>query len=66
MVESLDLEYLTTETDSPYLSPIKGAKNEPRNVKLVVEEIAKIKEMDIEEVANIIYKNTCKFFKRRL
>ena len=66
LVESLDLEYLTTETDSPYLSPIKGAKNEPRNVKLVVEEIAKIKEMDIEVVANIIYKNTCKFFKRRL
>ncbi|XRO74740.1 TatD family hydrolase [Methanocaldococcus sp. 28A] len=66
LVESLDLDYLTTETDSPYLSPIKGAKNEPKNVKLVVEEIAKIKEMDVEEVKNTIYKNTCKFFKRRL
>ncbi|XRP97159.1 TatD family hydrolase [Methanocaldococcus sp. 16A] len=66
LVESLDLDYLTTETDSPYLSPIKGTKNEPKNVKLVVEEIAKIKEMDVEEVADIIYKNTCKFFKRRL
>ncbi|XRO77089.1 TatD family hydrolase [Methanocaldococcus sp. 10A] len=66
LVESIDLDYLTTETDSPYLSLIKGAKNEPKNVKLVVEEIAKIKEMDVEEVADIIYKNTCKFFKRRL
>ncbi|ACV24575.1 TatD family hydrolase [Methanocaldococcus fervens] len=66
LVDSLDLEYLTTETDSPYLSPIKGAKNEPRNVKLVVEEIAKIKEMDVEEVKNTIYKNTCRFFRRRL
>jgi len=66
LIESLDLDYLTTETDSPYLSPIKGTKNEPRNVKLVVEEIAKIKEMDVEEVKDIIYKNACKFFKTKL
>ncbi|WP_456374498.1 TatD family hydrolase [Methanocaldococcus sp.] len=66
LVEKLDIDYLITETDSPYLSPIKGKKNEPKNVKLVVEEIAKIKEMDVEEVKKVIYKNACKFFKRRL
>ncbi len=66
LVEKLDIDYLITETDSPYLSPIKGAKNEPKNVKLVVEEIGKIKEMDVEEVKKVIYKNACKFFKRRL
>ncbi|ADG12965.1 YchF/TatD family DNA exonuclease [Methanocaldococcus infernus] len=66
LAEKLDIDYLTTETDSPYLSPIKGEKNKPENVKLVVRELAKLKEMDEEEVKDIIYKNTSKFFGRWL
>ncbi|ACX73299.1 hydrolase, TatD family [Methanocaldococcus vulcanius M7] len=66
LVKRLDLEFLTTETDSPYLSPIRGVKNEPANVKLVVKEIAKIKEEEEEEVKKTIYKNTCKFFGTRI
>ncbi|WP_456471760.1 YchF/TatD family DNA exonuclease [Methanocaldococcus sp.] len=66
LVSKLDIDYLSTETDSPYLSPFKGEKNKPENVKLVVKKIAEIKEMDVEEVKSIIYKNTSKFFNRWL
>ena len=47
------------ETDSPYLSPepLRGRRNDPRNVKYIAEKIAKVKELQIEDVAEFIYKN---------
>ncbi|WP_423792570.1 YchF/TatD family DNA exonuclease [Methanocaldococcus indicus] len=66
IVKNVDIDFLLTETDSPCLSPIKGEKNEPKNVKLVVKKIAEIKEIDEGEVKKIIYKNSCKFFKEKL
>jgi TatD DNase family protein len=52
------------ETDSPYLSPdpLRGKKNEPANVKIVGENIAKIKEISFEEVAKVTTKNFTKLF----
>ena len=47
------------ETDSPYLSPepLRGRRNDPRNVKYIAEKIAKVKELQIEDVAEFTYKN---------
>ena len=47
------------ETDSPYLSPepLRGRRNDPRNVKYIAEKIAKVKELKIEDVAEFTYKN---------
>ena len=52
------------ETDSPYLSPdpLRGKSNEPANVKIVAENIAMIKKITLEEVANITTKNFKNFF----
>jgi TatD DNase family protein len=52
------------ETDSPYLSPdpLRGESNEPANVKIVAENIAKIKEISFEEVARLTTKNFNNFF----
>jgi len=52
------------ETDAPYLSPdpLRGKSNEPANVKIVAENIALIKEIALEEVANITTKNFKNFF----
>jgi TatD DNase family protein len=52
------------ETDSPYLSPdpIRGKSNEPANVKIIAENIALIKEITLEEVANTTTKNFKNFF----
>ncbi len=66
IVDKIDIDYILTETDSPYLSPFKGEKNEPKNVKLVVKEISKIKEMELDEVKRIIYNNSVNFFREKL
>ncbi|ABR56855.1 hydrolase, TatD family [Methanococcus aeolicus Nankai-3] len=62
LVKNLELENIVVETDSPYLSPIKGEKNLPTNVIKVVEKIYDIKKEEetynYDEIVNIIYRNT--------
>ena len=52
------------ETDSPYLSPepMRGKRNDPRNVKYTAEKIASVKQMELEKIASITYENACKVF----
>jgi len=52
------------ETDSPYLSPepLRGRRNDPRNVKLTAQKIADVKGLTLEEVANITYENAMRIF----
>jgi TatD DNase family protein len=52
------------ETDSPYLTPIphRGKRNEPYMVKYIAKEIAKIKNITIDEVANQTSKTAKAFF----
>lgn len=47
------------ETDCPYLTPhpFRGNRNEPSYVKLVAEEIANLKGISYEEVAEMTTKN---------
>ena len=44
------MERLLTETDSPYMGPEKGVRNDPRSVIRGVGIIASIKEMEIVEL----------------
>lgn len=67
IAERIPLDYLITETDSPYLSPFKDKKrNEPSYVIEAVKEIAKIKEVSIEEVSEITTKNAIEIFDLKL
>lgn len=61
----IPLEHLLIETDAPYLTPhpYRGKRNEPAYVTLVAEEIARLKEISVEEVAAATTKNALKFFK---
>ncbi len=47
------------ETDCPYLSPEpnRGKRNDSRNIKYTLEKIANVKNIAIEEMANITYEN---------
>jgi TatD DNase family protein len=58
------LDRLLIETDSPYLSPhpFRGKTNEPARVKLVAEEISKIKEVPYKKIAEITTKNALHLF----
>ena len=64
VVKYVPLERMLIETDSPYLSPdpLRGKSNEPANVKIVGENIAKIKEVSFEEVAKLTSENFKNFF----
>lgn len=52
------------ETDSPYLAPepVRGTRNDSRNVKFIAEKIARVKNISVEEVAQATYKNAEKIF----
>ncbi len=63
LVEAVDLKQLLTETDAPYLSPEAGERNEPANVAITIKEIALIKRLSDEEVADAVWKNAEKLFK---
>ena len=64
VAEAVPLEKLIIETDSPYLTPHphRGEKNEPKYLCLVLEEIAKLKDMSKKHLEDVIYKNTCRLF----
>lgn len=58
-------EKILIETDSPYLSPepVRGKRNDSRNVKYIAQKIADIKEITIEQIAKQTYKNAQTIFK---
>lgn len=64
VVETIPLEHLLIETDSPYLTPepFRGKRNLPTLVEHTAAKIAEIKKISYEEVANVTCKNGMKFF----
>ena len=66
IIEMVPNDKILIETDSPYLSPepLRGKRNDPRNVKYIAKKIADVKGLTLEEVANITYSNVRKIYKR--
>ena len=64
VVEHIDLKYLLSETDSPYLTPhpYRGKENGPKYIPLIVEEISRIKNISIEDCAAQLMKNANDLF----
>ena len=60
----IGIDHLMIETDCPYLAPhpFRGKLNEPANVVYIAQEIAKLKNMEIEDVARITTFNAKKMF----
>ena len=59
IIEMVPMDKVLIETDSPYLSPepLRGRRNDPRNVKYMAKKIAEVKKITLEEVASVTYKN---------
>ena len=64
LVKITPLERLLLETDAPFLPPegLRGRRNEPLYVKNLASEIAKIKEINLDEVAQFTTANAKQFF----
>ena len=64
VIKYVPLEKMLIETDCPYLSPEpnRGKRNTSANLKYIAEKIAQIKQITVEQVADITYKNARKLF----
>jgi TatD DNase family protein len=67
VVAQTPLERLLIETDAPFLppQPQRGKRNEPAWVRLVAEQIAEVKELSLEAVAETTAANAEKVFRFR-
>ena len=65
VVKEIPLDWLVTETDSPYLTPhpYRGKENQPKYIPLIVNKISEIRGMEITEVSKVLYKNAQKLFR---
>ncbi|MCX5699425.1 MAG: TatD family hydrolase [Candidatus Omnitrophica bacterium] len=65
MVSLTPLDKLMLETDAPYLSPegFRGQRNEPARIKLLAEEVSRIKGVSFSEIADQTTRNAKDFFK---
>ena len=62
LIENIDLDYILTETDSPYLAMTKEERNEPVNVVNAVKKISEIKDIDLSIVDETTTNNARKVF----
>lgn len=64
VLDKIDLTYMVLETDAPYLSPVpfRGKRNESCYLKYVVEKLAQIKNVSVEEVGAVTTRNAEKIF----
>ena len=64
VINMVPIDRILIETDSPYLSPepVRGTRNDSRNVKYIAEKISKVKGIDIQEIAKITYNNAKTIF----
>jgi len=65
VAEGIPLDKLLIETDCPYLAPtpFRGQRNESSYVKYTALEIAKIRDLSVEEIENITFNNALDIFK---
>lgn len=59
VVKQIPLEKIVLETDSPYLTPVphRGKRNESSYTLIIAEKLAEIKEISLEEVAEVTTRN---------
>jgi TatD DNase family protein len=64
VVADIPMDYIVLETDAPYLTPVpfRGKRNEPAYLKYVVQKLADVKGISIEEVAATTTRNAQKIF----
>lgn len=65
IIQMVPNEKILIETDSPYLSPepFRGKRNDCRNVKYMAQKIADVKNLKLEDIAQMTYQNAERIFR---
>jgi TatD DNase family protein len=61
IAKNFPMEYILLETDAPFLSPTGGV-NTPLSVRLVAEEVARLRNLPVEDVDKATTRNAVEFF----
>jgi TatD DNase family protein len=64
VIEQLSLDHIVLETDAPYLTPVpfRGKRNESSYLRYIVQKLADIKQLPVQQVAEITTRNAQKIF----
>ena len=64
VIKNISTEYILLETDSPYLTPepYRGKINTPKNISIIADKIAEIKQINISEVVDVTTDNANALF----
>ncbi len=62
--KKIDINKLVLETDSPFLAPegLRGKRNEPKNVRIVAEFVARLRGVELSYIEEVTTKNAKKLF----
>ncbi|MFW5887919.1 MAG: TatD family hydrolase, partial [Bacteriovoracia bacterium] len=65
VLKIIPVSSLVIETDAPFLAPVpnRGKENTPEYLPVILEYIAKFKNIAIEELSEILYKNSGELFR---
>ncbi len=64
----IPIDRLLVETDSPYMTPVphRGKRNDSGYLPHIIQKIAEIRNMEVEQVAQATTENTCRLFNLHL
>jgi TatD DNase family protein len=64
VAKKIPLDRVLIETDSPFLSPepLRGKQNEPKNVRIVAEFIARLRNLPVDQIASVTSNNAGRLF----
>lgn len=67
LVRYIPEKQLVVETDAPYLTPVpdrnRHRRNEPAFVKTVMLRLARVREVSVDHLAEVIWQNTCRLYR---
>ena len=65
VASNIDINYLLTETDSPYLTPhpYRGTVNSPKYISLIVKEMAELRNVDEKVIEEAVMRNVERLFR---
>ena len=65
VVQYMPADRILLETDCPYLAPepFRGRRNDSRLLSYMVNEIARLKETEPDEIESVCYENALRFYR---